>query len=84
MAERWVANASPVILLAKAEVIRFLPQLCDELVIPAGVVGEVQNTRTTDVANTWLHGAGQKFIQAAPPTHPALVNFRPETLDPRL
>lgn len=76
MADRWVANASPVILLAKAEVIRFLPQLCDELVIPAGVVGEVQNARITDAGRGWLQGEGKRFIQAAPPTHPALVNWR--------
>ena len=48
MADRWIINASPVILLAKAEVIEFLPSLCDDLVIPAGVVGEVQNIHITD------------------------------------
>ena len=48
MGDRWVINASPVILLAKAEVIEFLPSLCDDLVIPAGVVGEVQNLHITD------------------------------------
>ena len=76
MAERWVANASPVILLAKAEVIGFLPRLCDELVIPAGVVGEVQNARATDAAKTWLQGEGKKFIRQAPPIHHALANWR--------
>ena len=76
MADRWVANASPVILLAKAEVIRFLPQLCHELVIPAGVVGEVQNARITDAGRTWLQGEGQRFIQPAPPLHPVLANWR--------
>lgn len=35
MAEHWVVNASPVILLGKAAVIHLLPLLCDELVIPA-------------------------------------------------
>lgn len=38
MVERWVVNASPVILLGKADVIQHLPSLCDELVVPAGVV----------------------------------------------
>ena len=52
MADRWVINASPVILLAKAEVIQFLPRLCEELVIPSGVVGEVHNVRLTDAANS--------------------------------
>jgi len=76
VAERWVANASPVILLAKAEVIRLLPQLCNQLVIPAGVVGEVQNVRMTDAASAWLGGEGKKFVQPAPPGHPLLANWR--------
>jgi predicted nucleic acid-binding protein len=76
VADRWVINASPVILLAKAEVIRFLPLLCDELVIPAGVVGEVQNIRITDVASAWLAGEGVKFIRPSPEIHPALANWR--------
>jgi len=76
VADRWVVNASPVILLAKAEVIRFLPQLCDELVIPSGVVGEVHNTRITDAGRAWLQGEGKTFIRAAPPIHTALTNWR--------
>lgn len=34
MPDRWVVNASPVILLGKAGVIHLLPSLCDELVVP--------------------------------------------------
>jgi hypothetical protein len=41
MAERWVVNASPIILLGKAGVIHLLPSLCDELVVPTGVTGTV-------------------------------------------
>jgi hypothetical protein len=48
MADRWVVNASPVILLGKAGVIHLLPALCDELVVPAGVVAEVQQGRMAD------------------------------------
>ena len=76
MAERWVVNASPVILLAKADVIHFLPRLCDELVIPTGVVEEVQNARISDAGRTWLQGEGQRFVGAAPPIHPALADWR--------
>ena len=36
MADRWVVNASPLILLGKAEVVHLLPALCDELVVPSG------------------------------------------------
>ena len=76
MADRWVINASPVILLAKAEVIRFLPRLCEELVIPAGVVGEVENTRITDAASKWLAAEGKQFIRPAPAIHPLLAAWR--------
>ena len=30
MGKRWVMNASPVILLAKAQVIHFVPQICEQ------------------------------------------------------
>ena len=76
MVERWVINASPVILLAKAEIIHFLPKLCDELVIPAGVVGEVQNIHITDAGKKWLEADGKNFIRACPTIHAALAKWR--------
>lgn len=75
MAERWVINASPIILLAKAEIIGFLPNLCDELVIPAGVVGEVQNIHITDAGKKWLETDGKKFIREGPAIHGALAGW---------
>lgn len=75
MADRWVVNASPVILLAKAELIHLLPSLCDELVVPAGVVAEVQRGRIADAGRTWLAGDGAKFVRPAPPLHPALASW---------
>ena len=76
MADRWVINASPVILLAKAEVIQFLPSLGEEIVIPAGVVSEVQNLCITDAGKTWLAREGSKFIRPSPRMHPALAEWR--------
>lgn len=73
MADRWVVNASPVILLGKAGVIHLLPLLCDELVVPAGVVAEVQQGRMADAGRIWLAGEGGKFIRPAPPLHVALA-----------
>lgn len=75
MADRWVVNASPVILLGKAGVIHLLPQLCDELVIPAGVVAEVQQGRLADAGRAWLVGDGSRFVRPAPPLHSALVSW---------
>ena len=47
-AERWVVNASPVILLGKAGIIHLLPQLCAELVVPEGVLAEVAEGQSAD------------------------------------
>jgi len=73
MPDRWVVNASPVILLGKAGVIHLLPSLCDELVVPAGVVAEVQQGRMADAGRAWLAGDGAGFIRPAPPPHSALA-----------
>lgn len=62
MAERWVINASPIILLAKAEVIQFLPQVCDPLIIPAGTVAEVYRGEMGDAGRVWLENEGKKFV----------------------
>jgi predicted nucleic acid-binding protein len=72
MPDRWVINASPVILLGKAGVIHLLPSLCDELVVPAGVVAEVQQGRMADAGRAWLAADGARFVRPAPPSHPAL------------
>jgi predicted nucleic acid-binding protein len=74
--ERWVVNASPVILLAKADVIRFLPRLCEELVIPAGVVTEIQGFGEHDAAVEWLRGDGARFVKPCPSVHPSLASWR--------
>jgi predicted nucleic acid-binding protein len=74
--DRWVVNASPVILLAKAQVIQFLPLLCDELVIPSGVVDEVCNSVASDAGNLWLRNDGAKFIRQCSTLQSALAAWR--------
>jgi predicted nucleic acid-binding protein len=75
VAERWVVNASPLILLGKAEIISLLPSLCDELVIPAGVVAELRKGRVADAGRRWLVGDGGQFVQPALPIPPALAGW---------
>ena len=75
MPERWVVNASPVILLAKAGVIRLLPQLCDELVIPAGVLAEVQDAGAGDAGRIWLQDEGSPFIRTISSIDIALLDW---------
>ena len=76
VADRWVINASPIILLAKAEVIQFLPLLCNELVVPAGVVDEVHNVRISDAGRAWLEGAGKGFVRPSPLIHAVMAKWR--------
>lgn len=75
MAERWVINASPVILLAKSGVISLLPELCDELVVPAGVVAEVQAYPTSDAGINWLQSEGAAYVRTTA-NHPAMDGWR--------
>ena len=73
--ERWVVNASPVILLAKAEVIHLLPRLCAELVVPEGVVNEVAQGREADAGRAWLDGEGRRFLRKVPALHATLASW---------
>ena len=41
MAETWVVNASPVIVLAKAGRLRLIDDLCDAVLLPSAVVNEL-------------------------------------------
>lgn len=54
MSEVWVANASPVIVLAKAGHLRLLKELADELVLPDAVVAEVLAGPESDPARQAL------------------------------
>lgn len=47
-----LANASPLIFLAKIKLIDLLPLFCDQLIIPGGVISEIQNH--PDEASQWL------------------------------
>jgi|AntRauTorcE11898_2_1112593.scaffolds.fasta_scaffold10379_3 predicted nucleic acid-binding protein len=47
-----LANASPLIFLAKIKLIDLLPSFCDQLIIPEGVISEIQ--KHPDEASQWL------------------------------
>ncbi len=73
--DRWVVNASPVILLGKAGIIHLLPALCTELVVPSGVLAEVSMGKAADEGHRWLQGAGRTFLREVTGLHPALSNW---------
>jgi predicted nucleic acid-binding protein len=65
VAESWVINASPVILLAKVGLMDHVPSLAQPLVIPEPVAEEIRQCRSKDLAVAWINGPGQRFIQTA-------------------
>ena len=73
MAESWVINASPTILLAKAGLIELVPRLTSRFVIPQPVVDEILNVRGQDAAANWLQQSGKNFIQPSVAEFPALA-----------
>ncbi len=71
MSERWAVNASPLILLAKINHQHLLSQLADEIVMPIGVVTEINAGPPSD--------PGQRFLATAPFPFVA-VDLVPEVL----
>lgn len=56
MSNKWVVNASPLILLAKVGHLDLLSKLAEEVIIPASVVNEVKQGPPDDPAQQWLAG----------------------------
>jgi predicted nucleic acid-binding protein len=59
--ERWVVDASSVIILGKLSLIHLLTSLCDELIIPTAVAIEILRGPDSDNAKIWLKEGGFKF-----------------------
>ncbi len=67
MTERWVINASPLILLGKSGQLDWLPKL-GRVIVPAAVATEIAAGAQDDPARNWLASeAGRCLIQADMP-----------------
>jgi predicted nucleic acid-binding protein len=66
VAERWIADASPLITLAKIGQARLLEELADELLIPAAVAEEVLAGQRGDPARVLIEsGFGRRVSPRA-------------------
>ena len=54
MSERWVVNASPLILLAKVDHLDLLDQLSESFVVPEAAVAEILAGPPNDPARLFL------------------------------
>ena len=62
MNRKWVTNASPLIFLAKIEMLWLLPKLCIDLAIPSGVIEKINNGPVDDPARKWIASKGARFL----------------------
>lgn len=66
MTERWVVNASPLIVLSKIEHQHILEQLADEIVLPAAVAAEIVAGPIDDPARRYLKAEPLPIIDVPP------------------
>jgi predicted nucleic acid-binding protein len=57
---RLVCNASPLIFLAKLDLIQLLPRLTEELIIPVGVYDEIKGQN--DASSEWIEKFKNEYI----------------------
>ena len=72
MPKKWVVNASPIISLCSINKASFLTELCDDLLIPKGVVEEIDRGTEDDPARIWLEEFGGTYIKDVGPIEPVI------------
>lgn len=63
MANTWVVNSSPTIVLGKINHLSLLSTLCSQLVIPQAVADEIYEGPPSDPARCWLNSSGRSLIR---------------------
>ncbi len=63
MNRKWVLSASPLIILGKVAGISLLEKICSDLVVPEGVVRELDQGSADDPARIWIHGEGASYVR---------------------
>ena len=71
MSERWVVNASPLILLAKVDHLDLLDQLSTSFVVPEAVVAEILAGPSDDPARRFVETNTVSIVAVAP--HPMVL-----------
>lgn len=67
MRRRWVADASPIILLSKVGRPGLLSTLAREILIPQAVAEEIRQAPPDDPARVWLDAKGKEFVEPTGP-----------------
>ncbi len=73
MPERWVVNASPLIVLAKIDRLDLIHLLADDVLVPRAVVAEINAGPENDPARLFL--ASSPFPVVDVPAHPNILGW---------
>ena len=73
MPERWVVNASPLIVLAKIDKLDLLTHLADELLVPQAVVDEINAGPEVDAARAFLASSPLPVVEVS--AHPIILGW---------
>jgi predicted nucleic acid-binding protein len=63
MPDQRVFNASPLIVLGKVNLLSLLEELCEGIVVPAGVAAEIDRGSLDDAARKWMGLQGRSWIK---------------------
>ncbi|WGV27271.1 DUF3368 domain-containing protein [Halotia branconii] len=66
-------NTSPLIVLTKINQVNLLFELCDQVIIPSGVVQEICIAPDNDPAKLWILNAGTSYIQDVEQVDPVIA-----------
>lgn len=75
MNRKWVLNASLLITLGKVFAITLLESMCSDLVVPEGVVRELDQGSADDPARNWIHGGGASFVRQLEEIPPLIMSW---------
>lgn len=75
MSKKWVVNASPLITLGKISGISLLERMCSDLIVPEGVVWELDKGSADDPANVWIHREGASFVRRLEEVPPLVLSW---------
>lgn len=73
MAEQWVINASPLIVLCSIEREQLLFQLAEDIVIPAAVAVEIEQDPPGDKARQFLRASRLRIVKTPPASEELLA-----------
>jgi predicted nucleic acid-binding protein len=70
---KWVLNGSPLITLGKISEIHLLEELCSDLIVPDGVVRELDQGPVDDPARIWIHEHGAPLVRSVERVPPLIL-----------